>query len=253
MVERFETGPNLGHSRKAMKSPSDGRSRKRAGADDATGSPMVTVAIPTYRGAKYICAAIESVLRQSFADFELVVIDDNSPDDTRTVVEGFSDPRLTYLRNTDNLGPQGNWNRCLEVARGKYFKLLPHDDLLQPHCLERQVGVLEADHEHHIALAFSARDVVGPRGNVLMRRGYPGAKDGPIASQDVFRACVRRGTNLIGEPGAVLFRKALADKVGVFDGTNPYVIDLDYWFRLLAHGQAWYSTDRLAAFHFSPQ
>jgi hypothetical protein len=65
-------------------------------------------------------------------------------------------------------------------------------------------------------------------------------------------ACVRRGTNLLGEPGAVLLRRALATRIGLFDATNPYVIDLDYWFRLLAHGDAHYCDEALASFRVSP-
>lgn len=214
-------------------------------------SPVVTVAIPTYRGARHLGEAIESVLRQSFADFELLVIDDNSPDETAAVVSQFADPRLVYLRNARNLGPQGNWNRCLEVARGRYFKLLPHDDVLHPACLERQVGVLDADSDQRIALAFSARDVLGPDGRTLTRRGYPGGREGVIPGSKVMRDCVRRGTNLVGEPGAVMFRKSLADRVGQFDATNPYVIDLDYWFRLLRLGDAHYCPERLAGFRVS--
>lgn len=213
--------------------------------------PRVSVCIPTYRGRATIGSAIESVLAQSLTDFELIVIDDGSPDDTRAIVEGFADPRLIYVRNEHNLGPQGNWNRCLELARGKYFKLLPHDDLLHPHCLERQVAVLDTDRDERIALVFSARDVLGPDGRVLTRRGYPGGREGPIAGGMVMRACVRRGTNLLGEPGAVLFRKSLADRIGAFDATNPYVIDLDYWFRLLAHGDAYFCADPLASFRVS--
>jgi glycosyltransferase involved in cell wall biosynthesis len=215
--------------------------------------PFVSVFIPTYRGEATIGSAIESVLAQTFSDFELVVIDDGSPDSTRAIVAQYHDPRLRYVRNEHNLGPEGNWNRCLAEARGKYFKLLPHDDLLYPECLARQVAALEADCDERIALTFSARDVIGPRGNVLTRRGYPGATEGRIDSNAVLRACVRRGTNLIGEPGAVLLRKSLADRIGAFDGTNPYVIDLDYWFRLLAHGDAWYSSEPLAAFRVSAQ
>lgn len=213
--------------------------------------PQVSVCIPTYRGAATIAEAIESVLAQSFTDFELIVIDDGSPDDTRAVVQRFNDPRLVYLRNESNLGPQGNWNRCLYEARGTYFKLLPHDDLLHPLCLERQVAVLEADRDERIALVFTARDVLGPGGRVLARRGYPGGHEGPVSGAAVMRACVRRGTNLIGEPGAVLFRKALADKIGAFDATNPYVIDLDYWFRLLAYGDAYFCAEPLASFRVS--
>lgn len=99
--------------------------------------------------------------------------------------------------------------------------------------------MLESDSDEQIALTFSARDVIAPKGNVLMRRGYPAAKkEGRSDSPIVLRACVRRGTNLIGEPRAVLFRKSLVEIISAFDDTNLYVIDLDCWFRLLAHGDA---------------
>ena len=67
------------------------------------------------------------------------------------------------------------------------------------------------------------------------------------------RSCVRRGTNLLGEPGALLFRRSTAQAVGKFDATNPYVIDLDYWFRLLAHGDAYFCDEPLASFRVSAQ
>ena len=149
--------------------------------------PKVSVCIPTYRGGTTIGAAIESVLAQSLSDFEVIIIDDGSPDDTRDIIERYSDPRLIYLRNALNLGPQGNWNRCLEVAQGEYFKLLPHDDLLHPRCLERQVAVLDTDRDERIALVFSSRDVLGPDGKVLTRRGYPGGQEGTIAGSEVMR------------------------------------------------------------------
>ena len=214
-------------------------------------APRVSVCIPTYKGAATIGPAIASVLAQTFADFELLVIDDGSPDGTADVVAGFSDPRLRYLRNPVNLGPEGNWNRCLDEARGHYFKLLPHDDLLRADCLARQVAVLDADPSKQLALVFSSRDVLGPSGRRLTTRGYPDASAERLASADVCVACARRGTNLLGEPGAVMFRRELATLVGQFDARDPYVIDLDYWFRLLAHGDAWYVAEPLASFRVS--
>jgi glycosyltransferase involved in cell wall biosynthesis len=215
--------------------------------------PLVSVCIPTFKGAATLAAAIDSVLAQSFTDFELVVVDDGSPDGTADVVSGFSDPRLRYLRNANNLGPEGNWNRCLAEARGAYFKLLPHDDLLHRDCLRRQVAVLQADVAERIALVFSARDVLGPGGERLTTRCYPGGHEGVIAASEVMRRCVRRGTNLLGEPGAVLMRTQLTRLVGSFDATNPYVIDLDYWFRLLAHGDAYFCDETLCGFRVSAQ
>jgi glycosyltransferase involved in cell wall biosynthesis len=220
---------------------------------NSTRPPKVSVCIPTYRGGSALGAAIESVLAQTLTDFELIVIDDASPDDTRALVERYADPRIKYLRNAINLGPQGNWNRCLKVARGRYFKLLPHDDRLKPQSLQRQADILDADAQETIALVFSARDVIGTHGQVITRRGYPSADEGLIPADTLIRACVRRGTNLLGEPGAVLFRKSLASQVGLFDATHPYVIDLDYWFRLLAHGDAYFFPESLAEFRVSKQ
>lgn len=214
-------------------------------------APKVSVCIPTYKGAATVGAAIESVLAQTFCDLELVVIDDGSPDNTVEVVSSFSDTRLRYIRNVGNLGPEGNWNRCVVEARGTYFKLLPHDDLLAPECLAKQVGVLESDVEENIALVFAARTVLGPDGRALMQRGCPGAAPGRVPARELIGRCVRRGTNLVGEPGAVMMRLALARHIGGFDGQQGYVIDLDFWFRALAHGDAWYLEAPLASFRVS--
>jgi len=214
-------------------------------------NPKISVCIPTYRGATHLAAAIDSVLAQDFTDFELVIIDDHSPDDTAAVVAHYRDDRIRYVRNLRNLGPEGNWNRCLEEARGEYFKLLPQDDALAPTCLRRQATVLAEDEEHKIALVFCARSIVNSKGRIVAHRVYPSSKDGVFSGKAVIRACVRRGTNLIGEPGAVMFRKSLAESVGRFDGSLPYVIDLDYWFRLLATGNAYGLRAPLASFRVS--
>jgi glycosyltransferase involved in cell wall biosynthesis len=211
---------------------------------------MVSVCMPTYRGAAYVAAAVDSVLAQTFENFELIVIDDCSPDETAEVVGRYRDPRLRFARNERNLGAQDNWNRCLRMARGRYFKLLPQDDLLAPECLARQVAVLEADAREELALVFCARTIIDERTRVLLRRGRRG-DGGHIAARRLMRSCIRRGTNLIGEPGAVLVRTALLRQVGGFNGRLPYVIDLDCWFRLLLHGDAYFLPETLASFRVS--
>jgi hypothetical protein len=149
------------------------------------------------------------------------------------------------------LGPDGNWNRCLELARGRYFKLLPQDDLLAPTCLADQVAVLERDSAEKVALVFCARTILDARDRAIMTRGYPQRASGTIAARTVIRQCVRRGTNVIGEPGGVMFRRKLATAAGKFDATIGYVLDLDYWVRLLLHGDAYYLAAPLASFRVS--
>ena len=213
--------------------------------------PVVSVCIPTYRGADHIGATIESVLAQTFGDFELVVVDDNSPDRTAEIIGGYRDSRLRYLQNPVNLGPEGNWNRCLDEARGRYFKLLPQDDLLAPDCLARQVAVFEEDTANRIALVFGARAVVDADGKSLLRRAPFGKQAKTVCAHDLIRACFRKGRNIIGEPGNVLLRRNFAHSVGGFDGTYGYVIDLDYWFRTLQCGDGYYLPDVLSSFRIS--
>ena len=214
-------------------------------------APIVSVCIPAYRGAAHIAAAIESVLRQSFTDFELVIIDDNSTDDTAAIVQRYHDSRIRFLRNPENIGPQENWNKCLNESRGKYFKLLPQDDLLGPDCLKNQIAVLDQDGAQGLALVFCARTIVDARDRPIMQRAYSGRASGVIAAQLLIRDCMRRGTNLIGEPGSVMFRRHCAITVGPFDASIPYVLDLDYWFRLLLQGDAYYLSEPLASFRIS--
>jgi len=213
--------------------------------------PIVSVCIPCYRGAAHLAAAIESVLAQTLTDFELIVVDDHSPDDTVALMHTFSDPRIRFLVNPVNLGPDGNWNRCLELARGRYFKLLPQDDLLARTCLAEQVDVLERDAGEKIALVFCARTILDARDRAIMTRGYPQRHSGVVPARTLIRQCVRRGANLIGEPGSVMFRHKLARVAGKFDATIGYVLDLDYWVRLLLHGDAHYLASPLASFRVS--
>lgn len=214
--------------------------------------PLVSVCIPTYRGAAFIAATIESVLAQSYPDFELLIVDDNSPDTTRQVVAAFDDRRIRYLRNDNNLGPEGNWNRCLELAQGAYFKLLPHDDLLAPDCLETQVGILEQDSSRAVALVFGLRRIVDAAGSLIMERGLRATRAGRVDRQQLVRRCVRAGGNLIGEPGNGLARMDDVRAIGRFDAEFPYVIDLDFWFRLLQRGDAHYTARWSSTFRISP-
>ena len=223
----------------------------RANEGAATSSPLVSVCIPTYQGAPYIEAAIRSVLAQTYTNFELIVVDDASPDNTCAVVERIQDPRLRIVRHATNAGAEGNWNRCLAEARGKYVKLFPQDDLLHPDCLTKQVKVLESDAIDAVAFVFCARYIVASDGRVLLRRGFPSTKSRVVDRESLTRMTLRRGGNLVGEPGAVLFRLSSVAKVGVFDASIPYVVDLDYWLRLLAEGSAYYIAEPLASFRVS--
>lgn len=214
--------------------------------------PLVTIAIPVFRGARYIRMAIDSVLAQTFKDFELLIVDNCSDDETVSIVFSYSDPRIVLIRNKENIGAVLNWNKCLTLAKGRYIKILPHDDVLEPTCLEEQVKVLNDDLKERIALVFCARRIIDADGKQVIARRLFGISRGVIVSQELIRKCIRYGTNFIGEPGAVLFRLRDAKEVGWFNGQIPYVIDLDYWIRLLSKGDGYFIDKFLCSFRVSP-
>ncbi|NCF64048.1 MAG: glycosyltransferase [Gammaproteobacteria bacterium] len=107
--------------------------------------PLVSVVVPVYNGEPYIASALESVFAQSLTDWELIVVDDCSGDNTWQTIQGFaSDERVRCFRNTRNLGQFPTHNLGAEPARGRYLKFLHADDLLYPHCLEIMAAQMEA-------------------------------------------------------------------------------------------------------------
>ncbi|MBU0961417.1 MAG: glycosyltransferase [Proteobacteria bacterium] len=107
--------------------------------------PKITVIVTTYNRAYLLRQTIASVLSQSFEDYELLVLDDSSTDNTSEVVGSFSDHRITYIRNIKNLGFVNNWNKGLDVATGEYVIFPGDDDLLLPDCLGTLVNIMDDD------------------------------------------------------------------------------------------------------------
>lgn len=106
--------------------------------------PMVTIATITYNSAQFVRQAIESVLAQSFTDFEYLISDDCSSDETWEIIQEYKDPRIRAWRNEPNLGEYPNRNKTLYEAKGKYIIWIDGDDIFYPHGLEFMVNMLEA-------------------------------------------------------------------------------------------------------------
>jgi glycosyltransferase involved in cell wall biosynthesis len=195
--------------------------------------PTVSVCIPAYNAARYLEGSLASVLGQTFADFELVVVDDYSTDATESIARSFTDGRLRYVRNELRLGLVGNWNRCLELGRGRYLCLFHQDDVMMPDNLEAKVRVLEAN--PGVGLVHSNAQLIGPGDEVIAEQWL----SSPTAADDGVHAglpYVRRlltGPNLVCCPGVVA-RRDCYERLGGFDGRLPYTADWEMWMRIAA-------------------
>ena len=177
-------------------------------------SPAVTIAIPTYNRGGLLGEAITSVLRQTFNDFELIVSDDCSTDDTAEVVGRFTDPRVRYHRTSGRLGVPGNWNECVRLAQGELFAILPDDDAYLPSFLDTMV------HAIHVAGVGSAQcglHIVDEKFRII-RTAVTQAVPTTLRGEDALIWQTRHGQN---NPAGLLFRTSAMRQLGLWRE--------DYW------------------------
>ena len=187
----------------------------------AAGDSKISIVIPAYNVGAYIGETIQSALDQTLGDFELIVVDDGSTDETAEVAAGFSDPRIRLIRQT-NQGSSAARNRGLEACSGRYVCFLDGDDLWVRDKLELQAGWLDTHPETD--LIFGASQVVeadgGDAGRSVFR--HPGAHS--------FESMMRE--DVIGNGSSQMARRDVVERAGRFDVTLNASVDHDLWLRI---------------------
>ncbi|HEX8187469.1 MAG TPA: glycosyltransferase family 2 protein [Pyrinomonadaceae bacterium] len=201
--------------------------------------PLVSVVIPAYNYGHYIAEALESLRAQTYPNWECVVVDDGSTDDTADVVERFCarDARVRYVRQ-ENARQAAARNNGVRHSRGDYFQFLDADDLVEPRKFERQVACLEGRGD--VDIVYSGVRYFGAEGSGLSHsRQYSVWDDGapwmPEVSgrgPELVGLLLRNNIMVINSP---LVRRGVIEAVGDFD-EGPTVEDWDYWMRCAAAG-----------------
>lgn len=193
--------------------------------------PLVSIIVPTYNGEEFLEDAIESVLNQSFQNYELIISDDDSNDKTNEIIDKYGDePRLSFFQNGQRLGIGGNWNQGLKRTNGRYIKILCQDDILKPNYIKEAVEVLENDDS--ISLVTTFEKFFGDSDKVRNENDIPFS--GKVEGYKAFKSVLKEG-NWIGGPTAVTFRKSDLI-VGEFDTDLKCGLDYEMWLRILKKG-----------------
>jgi glycosyltransferase involved in cell wall biosynthesis len=196
--------------------------------------PRVTVFIPTFNRARLLRGAIESVLGQTFHDFQLLVSDNASEDETPKVVESFTDPRLEYVRQPQNLGLLGNHNWFLERVETDYALILPDDDLVYPELLERTVAELDA--KPKAGVVHASFNVIGPQDEILLSdvNWTYGLTSDAVELPDEFIAASMRWSCRVCASTALMRTEALPP--GGMAADDFPAVDFGMWLRMAAAG-----------------
>lgn len=194
-------------------------------------APLVSIITPCYKGGKYLPFSIASVLQQDFKDFELLLINDKSPDNTREIMQkerekSDFDPRIHLLQNKKNLGIVGTRNKALQLAKGKYICFLDQDDLwTAKNKLSLQVSYLEQNPQ--CIMVWSHTDLINSKGEKIGQICFA-TSDEEIRSKLLFwnQFCTC----------AVMIKSEVVKKAGLLDRRYDKVDDYDLW---LKAGKYW--------------
>jgi glycosyltransferase involved in cell wall biosynthesis len=212
--------------------------------DSGRSAPLVSVLMATYNGERYIRQSIDSILSQSFADIELIIVDDASTDTTPDILRSYSDARLRVLRNGSNLGVVASRNRAFAASRGSYILSHDHDDLSRPRRIEKQVAHLDSHPE--TVLAGTAT------------HAFRAGKVYPIADHTHGDPLMIKWMLHIANPitqSSIMFRRAAIESAGgVFMREDfTYSDDYDLYHRLLRHGNIVRLPDYLTVYRIHPE
>jgi O-antigen biosynthesis protein len=193
-----------------------------AGAASVKVRPVVSVVVPTYDRAHVIARTLQTVLAQTFGDFEVLVVDDGSTDDTEQVVRSCTDGRVHYLRQPANAGVGAARNRGLREARGEFIAFLDSDDEWMPRKLELQVALFRRVPEE-VGLAYTGVETMREDGTTTLER--------PQERGNVYRDMLWR--NVIHGGGSnVMIRREVVATVGYFHEGLAAIEDYEYWLRI---------------------
>ena len=190
-------------------------------------TPKVSIIIPTYNREKFLTRALNSILIQTFKNFELIVIDDASTDNTEKVLKNFQkkDKRIKYFRNSQNKGPSESRNIGIRMAKGKYIAFLDSDDEWLPQKLEKQLKFIENKNAKVVTCWAYVNDKIRKKKYFYKVPYYKN----PISK-------ILKKNYILSGPSSVILERKVIDKVGFFDSLIRYGEDWDYWIRIIKAG-----------------
>jgi glycosyltransferase involved in cell wall biosynthesis len=202
--------------------------------------PIVSICIPVYNGAQWLRGCIESAQKCSLS-CEILIVDDCSTDESISLVKSIAenDTRIRVYVNEHNLGLTGNWNRCLELAKGKWIKFLFQDDRLGEEAIEKMVEaagdtfVFVAAYRNYVFGDNSSAESVAYYTNQVrtLDKLQPGLTH--FTKELIAEMAVSYpATNFIGEPSTVMFQRKLVAEHGRFETSLKQICDLEYWHRI---------------------
>ena len=181
----------------------------------------ITVLMPVYNAEKYLREAIESILNQTFQNFEFLIINDGSTDKSLEIIKEYKDNRIKIINNEKNLGIVKTLNKSIELASGKYIARIDADDLSLPERFEKQVEFLEKNPD--VVLVGTAFNIIDGNNKIIQK------KNPPTSHQEIKKSLIRVNPFC---HSSIMFRKEICQQIGSYDENWQDVEDYELYFRI---------------------
>lgn len=187
--------------------------------DSMNGRPLVSILLPVYNAELFLSACMNSIMKQSWQELEIIVIDDGSTDASAAIIEQLRDSRIKFSKHSVNLGLISTLNEGLKLAKGRYVARMDADDIAHPERIAKQVAFMEAN--KHVGIAGSAMELIGTNSGVT----HVETTSERIKSKLLFSTPFNHPT--------VIFRRELIDDGIIFYDRNfPHAEDFELWSRV---------------------
>ena len=184
--------------------------------------PMVSVLLPVYNAEKYLSEAIDSILNQTYANFEFIIINDGSIDNSEKIILSYNDRRIRYIRNEKNIRLVASLNKGIQLARGRYLVRMDADDISMPNRIEKQVTFMENNLK--VGVCGSYLRVFGDERRVVISKL-------PIMDKDIRASLLVR--NSLGHPNVIIRKSTLTVNGVCYDERFYRMEDWGLWITLM--------------------
>jgi glycosyltransferase involved in cell wall biosynthesis len=221
-------------------------------------NPLISICIPTYNGDAFIRHCLESCLAQTVNNYEIIICDDGSNDNTVNIINEYlkKTPCIRFYKNETNLGLVGNWNKCLSLAKGVWIKFLFQDDEMTVNCLQvfsdnitenAKLLVCKRNFILEKNATIDKVDYYTNRVRTLENTGFYSSNS--FSSKIISKIAAKNiSLNFIGEPSLALFKKDVLDAVGCIDLDLKQICDLEFLLRIASNYGLTYIPKKLCAF-----
>jgi glycosyltransferase involved in cell wall biosynthesis len=188
---------------------------------------MISVIMPVYNNSQYLGQCIDSILSQTYKDFEFIILDDHSSEPIGDLINSYNDERIVSVKNGTNIGLTKSLNKCLDLAKGDIIARQDSDDISLPNRFERQLAKME---EGFDLVSCWGKTVAGsyPENKKFIRDPY---LDNLVRNTKDVKERLLKENCILGP--AAIYSREVVDKIGYYDETLYYAQDYNYWIRLL--------------------